>query len=156
MRTDFPPAVRRTRPGSEMTEEQRARNLPVVEEFRANGGVVGGALDGVPVLLLHHVGAKSGAAHLAPLAYIPDGPNWVIVAANGGRETNPGWYHNLLANPETIIEVGTDMHRVKARVAAGAEHDTLTERFLRETKYFRGFAERTDRRIPVFVLEPQD
>ena len=139
-----------------MTQEQQARNLPVVEEFRANGGVVGGGLDGVPVLLLHHTGAKSGAAYVAPLAYIPDGPNWVVVAANGGRETNPGWYHNLLANPETVIEVGTDTRRVKARVAAGTEHEVLTQRLLHETKYFRGFAERTDRRIPVFVLEPQD
>ncbi|HEU5353647.1 MAG TPA: nitroreductase family deazaflavin-dependent oxidoreductase [Actinocrinis sp.] len=139
-----------------MTEEQRARNLPVVEEFRANGGVVGGPLEGVPVLLLHHVGAKSGAAHVAPLAYIPDGSNWVIVAANGGRPNNPGWYHNLLANPETVIEVGTATHRVKARVATGAEHDALTQRLLDETKYFGGFASRTDRRIPVFVLEAQD
>jgi deazaflavin-dependent oxidoreductase (nitroreductase family) len=139
-----------------MTEEQQARNQPVVAEFRANGGVVGGMLEGVPVLLLHHTGAKSGAAYLAPLAYIPDGPNWVIVAANGGRSHHPGWYHNLLANPETVIEVGTETRRVKARLAVGSEHDVLTERLLRETKYFSGFAQRTDRRIPVFVLEPQD
>ena len=139
-----------------MTEEQRARNLPVVEEFRANGGVVGGALEGVPVLLLHHVGAKSGAAHLAPLAYIPDGPNWVIVAANGGRPNNPGWYHNLLANPETVIEVDGGTRRVRARVAAGAEREKLNERFLRESKYYSGYAQRTDRAIPVIVLELLD
>jgi deazaflavin-dependent oxidoreductase (nitroreductase family) len=139
-----------------MTEEQQARNLPVVEEFRANGGVVGGPLEGVPVLLLHHVGAKSGATYVAPLAYIPDGRNWVIVAANGGRPQNPGWYHNLVANPETVIEVGAATRRVKARVAVGAEHDQLTQRLLNETKYFGSFAALTDRRIPVFVLEPQD
>src|SRR5438270_449805 len=135
--------VPRTRSGSEMTEEQRARNLPVVEQFRANGGVVGGALEGVAVLLLHHTGAKSGAAHISPLAYIPDGPNWVVVAANGGRAAHPGWHYNLLANPETVIEVGSSTRRVKARLAVGAEHDSLTQRFLRETKFFRGFAERT-------------
>ncbi len=139
-----------------MTEEQQARNLPVVEEFRANGGVVGGMLEGVPVLLLHHTGAKSGTPYLAPLAYIPDGPNWVIVAANGGRSSHPGWYYNLRANPDTVIEVGRDTRKVRARVAVGAEHEALTDRFLRESKYFSGFAERTSREIPVFVLEPRD
>ncbi|MBS2961502.1 nitroreductase family deazaflavin-dependent oxidoreductase [Actinocrinis puniceicyclus] len=139
-----------------MTQEQQVRNRPVVEEFRANGGVVGGAFEGVALLLLHHRGAKSGAAHLSPVAYLPDGPNWVIVAANGGRPTHPGWYHNLLAHPETVIEVGTSTRRVTARVAAGAEHDALTGRFLRESKFFGGFAQTTTRTIPVFVLEPRD
>ena len=139
-----------------MTEEQQAFDLVVVEEFRANAGVVGGGLEGVPVLVLHHTGAKSGAQYLAPLAYIPDGPNWVIVAANGGKPNHPGWYHNLRANPETVIEVDGGTRRVRARVAAGAEREKLNERFLRESKYYSGYAQRTDRAIPVIVLEPLD
>ena len=66
-----------------------------VDEFRANGGVVGGTYAKVPLLLLHHTGAKSGAEHITPLAYLADGENWVTFAANSGRPTHPGWYYNL-------------------------------------------------------------
>jgi deazaflavin-dependent oxidoreductase (nitroreductase family) len=139
-----------------VTEEQQARNRPVVEEFRANGGLVGGMFEGVPLLLLHHTGAKSGAAHIAPLAYLAQGASFVVVAANGGRPYHPGWFHNLRANPDTVVEVGTDTHRVRARVAEGAERERLAERFAQESKFFSSFAQQTEREIPVIVLEPLD
>lgn len=138
-----------------MSEQRQALNQPVIEEFRANGGVVGGTFEDVPLLLLHHTGAKSGGEYVSPLAYLADGPNWVIVAANGGRPHHPGWYHNLVAKPETVIEVGASTRPVTARLATGDEHAALTRRFLSESKFFGGFAERTDREIPVFVLEPR-
>lgn len=138
-----------------MSEERQALNRPVIEEFRANGGVLGGRYEGVLLLLLHHTGAKSGGAYISPLAYIPDGPNWAIVAANGGRPNHPGWYHNLVANPETVIEVGASTLPVSARLAVGDEHAALTRRFSTESKFYNVFAGQTGREIPVFVLEPR-
>ena len=83
-------------------------NNSVVEEFRENAGVVGGMFAGVPVLLLHTKGAKSGAARINPLAYRPVGDAWAVFGSFGGAPTNPAWYHNLLAHPDVDIEVGTE------------------------------------------------
>ena len=130
-------------------------NTQVINEFRENSGRVGGMFESMPLLLLHHSGAKSGETYISPLAYLPDGPNWVIVAANGGRPNHPGWYYNLVASPETVIEVGDSTRPVRARLATGDEHAALTQRFLTESKFVGGFAERTEREIPVFVLEPR-
>jgi deazaflavin-dependent oxidoreductase (nitroreductase family) len=139
-----------------MSEERRVRNQNVVDEFRANRGVVGGFLEGVPVLLLHHTGARSGAAHISPLAYLPDGERWVIYAANGGRPTNPGWYYNLKTYPRAAIEVGTSTHKVRARVAEGAERTDLADRFRESSPFFADFERQTDRVVPVIVLERED
>ena len=90
-------------------------NHRIIEEFRANGGRVGGPLAGTPLLLLHHIGAKSGIERVTPLAYRPHGDGrYVIVASNGGSPTHPGWYHNLKANPVVEVEVGTETFMVRA------------------------------------------
>ena len=81
-------------------------NKGVIDEFRANGGRVGGPFDGAPLLLLTSIGAKSGAARTTPLMYLPDGERIVIFASKAGAPTNPAWYHNLLANPSATVEVG--------------------------------------------------
>lgn len=136
-----------------MSEERRARNQQIVEEFRANGGAVGGTFAAVKLLLLHHTGAKSGSAHISPLAYLADGENWVIFAANGGRPTHPGWYYNLRENPSVAVEVASDMYKATARVAQGEEREELCDRFREISPFFGDFEKATEREIPVVVLE---
>ena len=90
-------------------------NTKIIEEFRANGGRVGGPLAGTPMILIHHIGAKSGAERVTPLAWNPqpDG-RLAIVAANGGSPAHPDWYYNLMANPAITVEVGTQMFTAMA------------------------------------------
>jgi len=130
-------------------------NRKIIEEFRNNKGVVGGPFEGVPILLLHHTGAKTGTERINPLAYRRDGDNFVIFASKGGAPTNPDWHHNLLANPEAVIEVGTDSpSKVRARVATGDERTRIWERQKKEFPGFADYEAKTDREIPVIVLEP--
>jgi deazaflavin-dependent oxidoreductase (nitroreductase family) len=136
-----------------MNEERRARNLPIIEEFRANGGKVGGMHEDMTLLLLHHVGAKSGTEYLTPLTYLPHGERWAVFAANGGRPAHPGWYHNLLANSAAVIEVGTATHRVTARIAQGDEREALCTLQRKESPLLGNFERATDRVIPVVVFE---
>lgn len=136
-----------------MTEERRARNQQVVDEFRANGGVVGGMFAHIPLLLLHHTGAKSGTAHISPLAYLKHGGNWVIFAANGGRPIHPAWYYNLRENPAAAVEVASGTYKVTARIAQGEEREDLCDRFRQSSPYFGDFEKATEREIPVVVLE---
>ena len=94
-------------------------NTQVIEEFRSNDGQVGGPFENMSLLLLHHTGAKSGQERIAPLAYLDDGDRYVIFGSKAGAPTHPAWYHNLLAHPETTIEVGTDTIAVTAHEATG-------------------------------------
>ena len=83
-------------------------NPSIIEEFRANEGRVGGMFEGAPMILIHHVGAKTGTERVSPLVYFPeDGGRMLIIASKGGSPTNPDWYHNLKANPRINVEVGT-------------------------------------------------
>src|SRR5579863_10548998 len=100
-------------------------NAQVIEEFRANHGHVGGPFENMSLLLLHHVGARSGQARVNPLAYHRDGDRYVIFASKAGAPTNPDWYHNLKAHPNTTIEVGTDTIDVAASEVTGEERDRL-------------------------------
>ena len=88
--------------------EQKDWNRQVIEEFRSNDGRVGGVFEGVPLLLLHTVGARSGRSRVNPVMYLPDGDRWVVFASKGGAPTSPDWYHNIVANADISIEVGTD------------------------------------------------
>ena len=90
-----------------MTEPAGDFNTKIIEEFRSNAGEVGGPFAGATVLLLHHTGAKSGTERVSPLVYQPVGDRFAIFASKGGAPTNPDWYHNLVAHPDTTIEVGT-------------------------------------------------
>jgi deazaflavin-dependent oxidoreductase (nitroreductase family) len=129
-------------------------NRKIVEEFRSNAGVVGGPFEGIPILLLHHRGAKSGTERINPLAYRRDSDNYVIFASKGGAPANPDWYHNLRANPDVEVEVGTDTLKARARVASGAERDRLWTVQKQEFPGFADYERNTDREIPVIVLEP--
>ncbi len=128
-------------------------NEDVIAEFRANAGVVGGMFAGAPLVLVHHVGARSGVERVAPLVYLADGDRWVIFASKGGAPENPAWYHNLMAHPETTIEVGADTIEVTAVEATGAERDALYAKQVDLQPQFGDYAKKTDRRIPVIVLE---
>ena len=131
-------------------------NRRVIEEFRANRGRVGGNFEGRPLLLLHHRGARTGIRRVTPLMYqaVPGG--YAIFASKGGADTNPDWYHNLLAHPETEVEVGADTVEVTARVAGGDEYDTIWARQKSDYPFFADYEQQTRRRhIPVLVLEPR-
>jgi deazaflavin-dependent oxidoreductase (nitroreductase family) len=129
------------------------QNTGIINEFRANDGVVGGFFEGKPILLLHHTGAKSGVERINPLMYNKDGDNLVIFASKGGAPTNPDWFHNVSANPDVEVEVGTEHFSAKAVEATGAKRDELWEKQKNDYPQFAGYEENTDRTIPVIVLE---
>jgi deazaflavin-dependent oxidoreductase (nitroreductase family) len=131
-------------------------NRAIIEEFRANGGRVGGAFEGSPILLLTSVGARSGLPRTTPVVYLEDADRMVIFASKGGAPTNPGWYHNLLANPSATVEVGSDTLEVKARVTSGEERARLFERQAERFPQFAEYARKTTRQIPVIALERTD
>lgn len=122
--------------------------------YRATRGVVGHRLPGTPpMLLLDHVGAKSGRRRTSPLVYVRDGDNVVIVASKGGHPRHPAWFHNLKANPETVVQIGSERRPVRAREATAAERPGLWDAAVRTYAGYRGYQERTDREIPLVVLE---
>jgi deazaflavin-dependent oxidoreductase (nitroreductase family) len=127
-------------------------NRGTIEEFRANGGRVK-AFAHQPLLLLHHRGAKSGTERVNPLAYQELDDGYAVFASKGGAPTNPDWYHNLLANPEVRVEVGTDTVDVVAREAKGEERERIWEEQKRRNRGFADYEEKTSRQIPVIVLE---
>jgi len=124
--------------------------------YRLTGGRIGHTLPGLPtMLLLDHVGAKSGRRRTTPLLYIDDGDSFVIVASKGGHPKHPAWFHNLRANPETTIQVGPRKIPVTARVATDAERDRLWPEVVRTYSGYEGYQRRTDRKIPLVMLEPR-
>jgi deazaflavin-dependent oxidoreductase (nitroreductase family) len=129
-------------------------NRNVIEEFRTNDGVVGGMFEGATLLLLHHTGAKSGTERVNPLVYLRDGDKYVIFASKAGAPTSPDWYHNLRANPDTTVEVGIQTIPVTARVAEGDERERLWSKQKEVAPQFAEYESKTDRVIPVVVLEP--
>ena len=129
-------------------------NAMVIEEFRANEGRVGGVWEGTPLVLLHHTGAKSGMSRVNPVGYLPDEPRYLIFASNGGAPSNPGWYHNLKAQPKARIEVGSQTIDVLAEEATGEERERLFARGAERFPDLAKHARKTDRAIPVIVLTP--
>jgi deazaflavin-dependent oxidoreductase (nitroreductase family) len=130
-------------------------NTSIIEEFRTNEGRVGGRFQGIPLLLLHHRGARSGVERVNPLAYQAlEGGGWAVFGSKGGAPTNPDWVANLRANPEARIEVGTETHDVVAHVAGGDEREHIWTRQKELVPGFASYEKRTDREIPVVILEP--
>jgi len=131
-------------------------NTKVIKEFRENGGKVGGPFEGAPVLLLHHTGAKSGTERVNPLMYQRVGGSVAIFASKGGAPSNPDWYYNLAAHPDTTIEVGTGTVKVSAREATPEERAPIWEK---QKESYPGFAEyetnAAPRQIPVVLLDPE-
>ena len=129
-------------------------NARIIEEFRANQGVVGGPFEGATLLLLHHVGARSGKDRINPLVCNRDGDRYVVFASKAGAPTNPDWYHNLKAHPNITIEVGTDTIDVVASEASGDERDRLFNAQVDRSPQFGEYQAKTDRAIPVILLTP--
>ena len=129
-------------------------NARIIDEFRANEGRVGGVFEGSTLLLLHHVGARSGKDRINPLAYNRDGDRYVVFASKAGAPTNPDWYHNLKANPNVTIEVGTDTITAVAGEATGDERERLFAAQAERSPQFAEYQRKTDRVIPVMVLTP--
>lgn len=125
--------------------------------FRITRGKVGGRMGGAPVLLLDHVGRRSGQARTTPLLYLEDAPRLVIVASKGGVDDHPAWFHNLMAMESAEVELpGGERRRVRPRVAEGDERTALWERLVAMYPSYAEYQTFTERQIPVVVLEPAE
>ena len=133
-------------------ETMKAFNKAIVDEFRANAGKVGGQFEGANLLLLTTTGAKSGQPRLAPLAYLTIDDKMIIIGSKAGADTNPDWVHNLRANPQAHIEVGTDAYDVVARELPTAERDDAYPKIVAVAPGFGEYQSKTSRVIPLFEL----
>ena len=124
--------------------------------YRATNGLIGHRVPGAPpTLLLDHTGAKSGKRRTSPLVYARDGENVVIVASKGGYPKNPAWFHNVMANPDTTIQVGSHHQAVHARVADAAERERLWPLVVSVYGGYEDYQKRIEREIPLVILEPR-
>ena len=128
-------------------------NQSIIDEFRANGGKVGGPFEGAPMLLLTTTGAKSGQPRTAPLVYLADGDRHVVFASKAGAPTNPDWYHNLVAHSQVSVEVGSERFDADANVLTGEERDRLFAQQAERMPGFREYQDKTSRVIPVVALK---
>jgi deazaflavin-dependent oxidoreductase (nitroreductase family) len=128
-------------------------NRGIVEEFRANHGVVGGMFDGLPMILVTHKGAKSRVERTTPLVHSRDGDRYVVIASMGGAPKSPAWYHNIKANPRVTVEVGDDRFEAEAEVYDdGPERRRLFDQQAAIMANFKEYEEKTTRVIPVIAL----
>ena len=127
-------------------------NKAIIDEFRANAGKVGGQFAERTLLLLHTTGAKSGEERVNPVVYFVDGERYVIIASKGGAPSNPDWYHNLIANPEVNVEVGTEQFQAVAHVTSEPERTRLYEHMETLAPGFTEYKSKTTRSIPVITL----
>jgi deazaflavin-dependent oxidoreductase (nitroreductase family) len=128
-------------------------NKEIIAEFRANKGVVGGVFEGTPIVLITTKGARSGKERVSPLAYDRDGDRMVIAATYAGSDRNPAWYHNVVANPDLTVEVGTDIFEATAVQVTGDERDRLFAALVENIPQLGTYRTMTSREIPVFVIE---
>ncbi len=139
-----------------MTDTEKAAlenlNRGVIDEFRSNGGTVGGDFEGRPLLLLHTIGAKSGKSRISPLAYLDIGGRMLIIGAYAGAPKDPAWVHNLRANPGAHIEVGTDAYDVAVRELPPDERAGLYPKIVERVPVFADYQAKTSRVIPLFEL----
>ena len=128
-------------------------NAKVIEEFRANEGRVGGPFEGAAMILIHHVGARTGTVRVSPLRYFPqDDGSMLVVASKGGAPDNPDWFHNVRANPRFEVEVGTETFTVDAEELTHDERDEVWPALVAEAPGFGGYQDKTERIIPVVRL----
>ena len=132
--------------------DTQAFNKAIIDEFRANKGVVGGQFAGAPLLLLSTTGAKSGLARVNPLVYLVDGDRQIIIASFAGAPTSPPWYHNLLANPEVGVEMGSENFKASAGVLDEPERTELYAKMVEIMPVFSEYQSKTTRVIPVIAL----
>ena len=129
-------------------------NATIIDEFRANAGQLGGNFEGAPMLLLHTRGARSGEPRVHPMMYLLDGERYLVFASKAGADTNPAWYHNLVAHPDVTIEVGDGEVAVRATELKGAERDQWYAEQARRYPGFADYERKTSRVIPVMALTP--
>lgn len=129
-------------------------NQRIVDEFRANGGKVGGPFEGAPLLLLHTVGARTGQPRVNPVMYRPVPGGYAIFGSKAGAPVNPDWYHNLRAQPRVQAEIGTKTVDLVARVATGEEREPIWSAHKEANPGFAEYERMTSRQIPVIILEP--
>ncbi len=130
-------------------------NAGIIAEFRENGGEVGGVFAGKPLLLLHHIGARTRQERTTPLMYQKLDGGYAVFASKAGAHTHPDWMYNLEAHPEVSIEVGTEKLEVTARVATDEEREPIWSRQKAEHPQFGEYEAGTHRVIPVIILEPR-
>lgn len=124
--------------------------------YRVTRGMIGHHVPGLPeMLLLDHVGAKSGTKRTTPLVFARDGENIVLIASKGGYPKNPSWYYNLLANPDTTIQIGSKLIPVHASEAPAEEYNRLWKLAVAVYRGYEGYRRRTERKIPLLVLSPR-
>ena len=154
-------AQRTARPFSETEEKILGVVTKIMSKttawvYRASGGRLGGRfLRGAPVMLLTTLGRRSGEPRIAPLIYLEDGDNVVTVASKGGSARHPLWYRNLQANPDVEVQIGADKREFRARTASAEEKDRLWPRLTMIYPDYDDYQARTDRDIPVVILEPR-
>jgi deazaflavin-dependent oxidoreductase (nitroreductase family) len=134
--------------------ERNEWNRRVIEEFRANEGRVGGPYANMPLVLLHHRGARTGAERINPLAYERVGDSVAVFASAGGRPKTPDWYHNVVANPDVTVELGTEQFAARARVTTGEERERIWRSMVARLPQFGEYEAKAGRTIPVVVLDP--
>jgi deazaflavin-dependent oxidoreductase (nitroreductase family) len=127
-------------------------NRRIIEEFRANGGKVGGEFEGTPLLLLTTTGVRSGQAHTVPLLYLPYGDRLIVFASNGGAETHPDWYRNIVAHPMATVEVRHKIFTATATVETGEFRAELFAQHCQEFPVFADEQRKTSRQIPAVSL----
>lgn len=136
---------------------ERDFNQRNIDEFRANGGKVGGQFEGFPLLLLTSTGAKSGQQRINPVAYFDIDDRLYIVGSSAGRDSDPSWAFNIRAHPQASVEIGTDPpRRVTVRELPRDERDRIYPVITERAPGFAEYETRTDRVIPVFELRPAD
>jgi deazaflavin-dependent oxidoreductase (nitroreductase family) len=134
-------------------DAMKAFNRNIIDEFRANGGKVGGPFEGATLVLLHTTGAKSGQPRIAPLAYLTIDGKMIIIGSKAGADTNPDWVHNLRANPRAHVEVGTEAYDVIARELPRDERDATYPKVVELAPGFGDYQAKTSRVIPLFELQ---
>jgi deazaflavin-dependent oxidoreductase (nitroreductase family) len=127
-------------------------NTKVIDEFRANGGKVGGQFANAPMVLLTTKGAKSGKTYVHPLVYSKDGDRYVLIASFAGAPKHPSWYHNIVANPTVTLEIGNEKFQAKAKITSGEERERLYNAQAAMMPFFNDYRKKTSRQIPVVAL----
>jgi F420H(2)-dependent quinone reductase len=140
------------RPGSLLLKPWYAFTRLHTFVYRLSGGKIGGRHGRAPILLLHHVGRKSGKERASPLLYMPDVDDIVIVASMGGSDSHPSWWINLRASPETTVEIGGEKRAVVAALASAEERERLWPKLVEMYPSYGAYQSRTDREIPVVIL----
>ena len=133
--------------------ELELMNQGVIEDFRKNGGKVGGHFKGAQVVLVTHRGANSGKTRVSPLVYTMDGEDYVLVASFAGSPRHPAWYYNLKAHPEVTLEVGEETFQAISEEVTGTERDRLFQKHAEAMPQFKDYEKKTDRLIPVLRLK---